>query len=114
MQLTPELAAELLAADLNNIVLKIRSGGTLTADQAKRIAQAIFDDIELSRCLSLDRVTDVIERMTNTPSPAVRYISEVMSIIERMDGPPIDYMPNTIIWRSPTRQPDKTIIQPDD
>lgn len=39
MQLTPELAAELLAADLNNIVLKIRSGGTLTADQAKRIAE---------------------------------------------------------------------------
>lgn len=39
MQLTPELAAELLAADLNNIVSKIRSGGTLTADQAKRIAE---------------------------------------------------------------------------
>jgi hypothetical protein len=39
MQLTPELAAELLAADLKNIVAKVKSGGTLTADQAKRIAE---------------------------------------------------------------------------
>ena len=90
----------------------------MTREQAKRIAQAIFDDVELSRLFSLDRVTDVIERMTNTPSPAVRYISEVMSIIERMDGPPIDYLSKTIIW-SPescviTRQPDQPICQPED
>ena len=31
-------------------------------DQAKRIAKAIFDDIERERLFSLDRVADVIER----------------------------------------------------
>lgn len=84
----------------------------MTRDQAKRIAQAIFDDVEMSRLFSLDRVTDVIERVANAPSPHVRYIADVMAVL------PTNYISKTIIW-SPehgviTRQPDQPICQPDD
>ena len=34
----------------------------MTRDQARKIAEAIFDDIERERLFSLDRVADVIER----------------------------------------------------
>ena len=68
----------------------------MTREQAKRIAQAIFDDVELSRLFSLDRVADVIERMS------------------KMEDPELGVPFTKLYGFDRNRQPDQPICQPDD
>ena len=111
----------------------------MTRDQARKIAQAIFDDIELSKCLSLDRVTDVIERTARMEQTTLHLSSdEFDKFAAALDNPPepsrgliqLFEAPGpfggTIIATTPElakkasqlldfcKKPNQTIIQPDD
>lgn len=102
--------------------------GAITRDQAKKIAQAIFDDVEMSGLFSLDRVTDVIERMARMErqqdEELDRKIAELYQRhrLNEIPGP----FGGTIVATTPElakkasqlldfcKTPKQTIIQPDD
>lgn len=61
----------------------------MTRDQAKRIAEAIFDDIERERLFSLDRVADVIERTARMEQTTLHLSSdEFDKFAAALDNPP--------------------------
>ena len=61
----------------------------MTRDQAKRIARAIFDDVEMSGLFSLDRVTDVIERTARMEQTTFHLSShEFDKFAAALDNPP--------------------------
>ena len=88
----------------------------MTHDQARKIAEAIFDDIERERLFSLDRVADVIERTArmeqttlHLSGPAYdRFVAE----LDRESEPTEALV--ALYRKSPPWKPSQTIIQPDD
>ena len=113
----------------------------MTRDQARKIAEAIFDDIEFSGLFSLDRVADVIERTARMEQTTFHLSGpEFDKFAAALDNPPepsrgliqLFEAPGpfggTIIATTPelakkasqlldfcaNPKPDQTIIQPDD